>query len=267
MLNKNYINFYIKILISNKGIKIFLILYFFCIIYKEFINGGKNMIGIIASMEEELLFIKDNMKEKREEKKGVFNFIIGKINDNEIVLSKCLTGKVFMAMSAQNMIDNYDVDLIINIGVAGGLSGEIGDVVISKDSMQTDMDVTALGYDKCEIPDINKIHFKADETIIKISKKLKKFPFNIMYGRVLTADKFINNREECAFLKREYDGILTDMESASLGEVCYVNKIPYSIIRGISDKADDTSHKDFKKNLQKACDNAGKVTLEILKMM
>ena len=225
------------------------------------------MIGIISSMDEELLFIKNNMKEPREEKKGVFKFIIGTINDNEIILSKCLTGKVFMAMNAQSMINNYDIDLIINIGVAGGLSGEIGDVVISKDTMQTDMDVTALGYDKCEIPDINKIHFKADKNIIEISKNLKTFPFNIMYGRVLTADKFINNKEECEFLKREYDGMLTDMESASLGEVCYINKIPYSIIRGISDKADDTSHKDFKKNLQISCDNAGKVTLEILKMM
>ena len=225
------------------------------------------MIGIIAAMEEELSFIIDNMEEKKEEKKGKFIFTVGVIGKNKIVAVRCFTGKVYMAMTAQSMIENYDVDLIINIGVAGGLVGNIGDVVIATDTMQTDMDATPLGYDLCEIPDISKTYFKADKRVLEASKKIKKFPFNVMEGRILTADKFVNSLEDSKFLREKYNGALTDMESASLGEVCYVNKVNFSIIRAISDKADDTSDKDFKENLRIACDNCGEVALEVLKVM
>lgn len=62
------------------------------------------------------------------------------------------------------LADCYDVEAVINTGVAGSLRAEIniGDIVVSTDALQHDMDATGFGYEPAEIPLMGKKTFEAD---------------------------------------------------------------------------------------------------------
>ena len=95
------------------------------------------MIGIIASMEEELNYIKESMTDAQIKNIKGTEYVVGKLHGKDTVVVRCFTGKVYMALTAQKLIDNFDLDLIINCGVAGGLKDgmNIGDVVLASISV------------------------------------------------------------------------------------------------------------------------------------
>ena len=226
------------------------------------------MIGIIASMDEELYLIKKEMKDLKEKDIKGSRYFIGSIEDKKIAAVKCLTGKVAMACTAQKLIDNFEPELIINCGVSGGLKKgiEVGDVVLSTKTVQSDMDVTQLGYEVGCVPDIDVTYFEQDKRFNETAEKvMDDFDFGVYFGNILTADKFVSNKKDKEYLIKTFEGYCTDMEAASLAQVCYINNIPFAGIRGISDSADEGASTDFKENLRKASDNCAKLLLAVLK--
>lgn len=228
------------------------------------------MIGIIASMDEELYLIKKEMKDLKEEDIKGSIYFMGNIDDKKVVAVKCLTGKVAMACTAQKLIDNFAPNLLINCGVAGGLKTgiEVGDVVLSTKTVQSDMDVTQLGYEVGCVPDIDVTYFEQDRRFNEIAEGIKDdFDFGVYFGNILTADKFVSNNKDKEYLIKTFDGYCTDMETASLAQVCHINNISFAGIRGISDSADEGASTDFKENLRKASDNCAKLLIAVLKKM
>ena len=228
------------------------------------------MIGIIASMEEELNYIKESMEDVKIKNINNTDYVIGNLHGKDVVVVRCFTGKVYMALTAQKLIDNFDLDLIINCGVAGGLKDgmHIGDVVLATNAIQSDMDVRGLGYEIGQVPDIEIKDFKQYEKINETSKEfVQNYDFKVYFGNIMTADKFVSSKEDKEYLIEQFDGYCTDMETASLGEVCYVNKINFAGIRGISDSADEGANTDFRENLKKASDNCAILLCDIIKVM
>lgn len=228
------------------------------------------MIGIIASMDEELEFIKKNMVNTKIKKITNSEYFIGSVGSNDVVLVKCYTGKVHMALTAQKLIDNFDVDILINCGVAGGLMDgiKVGDVVFAENTLQTDMDVTMLGYEEGVIPDIDKKYFTQAEYINDKARKFADgYDFDVFFGNILTADKFVSNKKDKEYLIENFNGYCTDMETAALAQVCYVNGIDFAGIRGISDGADEGAKSDFRENLKKASDNCARTLLDVIKSL
>ena len=82
-------------------------------------------IGVIGAMQMEVDDLKAQMTDTQTEVYSGVEFVEGKIGDQYVVAAKCGIGKVFAAICAEAMILKYDVDMIVNIGVA------IGDVSIS----------------------------------------------------------------------------------------------------------------------------------------
>ncbi len=228
------------------------------------------MIGIIASMEEELNYIKESMTDAQIKNIKGTEYVVGKLHGKDTVVVRCFTGKVYMALTAQKLIDNFDLDLIINCGVAGGLKDgmNIGDVVLATNAIQTDMDASGLGYEIGQVPDIEIKNFEQFEKLNETAKEFtKNYDFNVYFGNIMTADKFVSSKEDKEYLIKTFDGYCTDMETASLGEVCYVNKINFAGIRGISDSADEGANTDFRENLRKASDNCAILLCDIIKAM
>jgi len=228
------------------------------------------MIAVIASMDEELYLIKKEMKNMETKEIGNSTYFIGDIGNKKVAVVKCFTGKVHMALTAQKLIDNFDVSLVINCGVAGGLTEgiEVGDVVIGTKAVQSDMDVTMLGYDLGCVPDIDITYFIQDGEFNDAAKKiLGNYDFNIHFGNILTADKFVSSEKDKNYLIDTFNGYCTDMETASMAQVCYVNNIPFAGIRGISDSANEGANTDFKENLRKASDNCAMYLIDILKAL
>ena len=107
-------------------------------------------IGIIVAVPEEQEAIEKIIKKIDEKIIYDLRFIEGKIQDKNCILVKCGVGKVNAARTTQLLIDKYNPDCIINVGVAGALNPmlEIGDIVIGESLVQHDFDITAFGHEK-----------------------------------------------------------------------------------------------------------------------
>lgn len=209
-----------------------------------------NYIGIIGAMEEEVNTLKEHMEEVVITKKASMEFYKGKLSGKNIVVVRSGIGKVNAAVCTQILIDDYHVDAIINTGVAGSLKNEIniGDIVLSKDTLQHDMDATGFGYELGVIPRMETSTFAGDSHMINIAKQVCEEvnpDISVYIGRVVSGDQFISEHKRKEKLEKIFGGYCTEMEGGAIGQTAYLNHIPFLIIRAISDKADNSANMDY----------------------
>ena len=210
--------------------------------------------GIIGAMDHEIDTLVKDLQDKKEENKYGLTFYLGKLKKYEVVIVKCGIGKVNAGRTCQILISEYSPKFIINTGIAGGLSQQlkIGDIVISKDLIQHDFDVTFLGYAKGYMctGDNNKepTKYLADKELSeKIKNVLEKIGEGrtVFTGRVLTGDQFISSKEKREELVKEFDGFCCEMEGAAVAQVAQLNKVPFTVVRVISDLPSGKGPEDY----------------------
>ena len=207
-------------------------------------------IGIIGAMELEVTELKAKMNTTNVVKKAGMEFFEGTLNNANVVIVRSGIGKVNAALCVQILADVFQVTHIINTGVAGSLNAklDIGDILVSKDALHHDMDVTIFGYQLGEVPQMGFREFSADETLISLAMEScrKVNPdINVMEGRVVSGDQFISSKEVKDHLINDFQGDCAEMEGAAIAHGAYLNQIPFVIIRAISDKADDSAEMDY----------------------
>ena len=218
-------------------------------------------IGIIGAMKPEVDTLKENMLVTRQETKGEMEFFEGKVGTMNAVVVQCGMGKVNAAICAQILKDDFYVTHIINTGVAGSLNENlnIGDFVVSVDAVQHDFTVEAIGFRKGEIPYTGQVAFAADEGLRQKAVQALKIALpqvRAVEGRVCSGDQFISSQEVKDRIVAEFNGDCAEMEGAAIAHVCYLNKIPFVILRAISDKADDSSPMSFEEFTNLAAKNS-----------
>lgn len=225
-------------------------------------------IGIIGAMDEEISSIKEEMDVISTRNIIGLDFFMGKMCGNNVVLVRSGIGKVNAAICAQVLIDMYAVDYIINVGVAGGISKEleIGDIVISDDCVQHDFDTSIFGDPIGFISRMNVSFFKADDELIKIAKEAgeKVVESTVVVGRIASGDQFISSGEKKSFIWNEFKASCAEMEGAAVAHACYLNKIPFVIIRSISDKAENSSEHDYEKFFRESAKIAAKIVMDMI---
>lgn len=210
----------------------------------------KKMIGIIGAMEEEVARLKEQMEEVEVKTKASMDFYRGRLMGKEVVVVRSGIGKVNAGICTQILVDEYGIGAVINTGIAGSLRAEIdiGDIVLSTDALQHDMEATAFGYPVGQIPRMDTLSFAADETLRETAKDACERvnpDIHVHQGRVVSGDQFISDKEKKNWLIENFDGYCTEMEGAAIAQAAYLNDIPFLIIRAISDKADDSAHEDY----------------------
>lgn len=208
------------------------------------------IIGIIGAMDEEVAKLKECIEDVEIKTFASMEFYKGRISEKEIVIVRSGIGKVNAAVCAQILVDQYHVSAIINTGIAGSLNADIniGDIVLSKNALQHDVDAVAFGYDLAVIPRMETSIFDGDENLIKIAKEVckeKLNDINVFVGRVVSGDQFISEKAKKEWLIENFNADCTEMEGAAIAQTAYLNHIPFLIIRAISDKADDSAHMDY----------------------
>ena len=193
-------------------------------------------------------------------------FYCGKVNNKEVVVVRSGIGKVNAAVCSQILVDKFGVDAIVNTGIAGSLRAEIniGDIVLSSDSVQHDMDATGFGYVPGQIPRMDTFAFPADERLLNLARECcsRVNPdIQTFVGRVVSGDQFISDKKKKQWLIDKFDGSCTEMEGAAIAQVCYLNHIGCLIIRAISDKADDSANMDYQEFEAKAIEHSVKLLL------
>lgn len=207
-------------------------------------------VGIIGAMELEVEQLKSQMELERVVTKASMDFCVGRLNGVDVVIVRCGIGKVNAALCAQILADVFEVSHIINTGVAGSLNADlnIGDILVSKDALHHDIDVTIFGYQLGEVPQVGFREFKADQTMIDAAVTACREvnpDLQARVGRVVSGDQFISSKEVKQRLITEFQGDCAEMEGASIAHGAYLNDIPFVIIRAISDKADDSAEMDY----------------------
>lgn len=227
----------------------------------------KYSIGIIAAMDSEIAAIKDAMLDKTVETVSGIEFVKGILQGKNAVVAKCGIGKVFAAVCAQTMILKYAPELVLNTGVGGTLTDKlnIGDIAVAADVVQHDMDTSPLGDPVGLVSGINVVYFPADEVAVKlISDSARELGINSEKGTVASGDQFIASREQKERIKSSFNAIACEMEGAAIGHVCYINKVPFAVIRAISDSADDSSHMDYGEFLKLAAERSFNVVMKFI---
>lgn len=195
-------------------------------------------IGVIGAMQMEVDNLKEAMEDVRTDVYSGVTYVSGTIDGREIVAAVCGIGKVFAAICAEAMILKFDVDYVINIGVAGTLCKELGvmDVAVADQVVQHDMNTSALGDPIGLLSGLNQIFLPSDEKMRKLlCECLQERGIRYRVGTIATGDLFLHKPTQKALLHERFGAIAGEMEGGSIGHVCYVNQVPFAILRSISD--------------------------------
>ncbi len=221
-------------------------------------------------MEIEVESLKKEMTVSRTLTKANMEFNEGKLGNTDVVVVKSGICKVNAALCVQILVDDFKVTHVINTGAAGSLDAkiDIGDFVVSTDVVYHDVDATVFGYKKGEIPQTGRLEFLADKWMIENIKKAAAtagITGKLWDGRVCSGDQFISESYVKDGIKAEFDGLCCEMEGAGIAQACFLNNIPFVILRAISDKADGSDIMDYPEFEKKAAADCAALTESFIK--
>lgn len=225
-------------------------------------------IGIIGAMEPEVEALIAALDNAVSETVSGITFHIGKIGERTVAIAKCGIGKVFAALCAQTMIIKYSPELIVNTGVGGALRSGIttGDIVVAESLCQHDMDTSAIGDPVGLVSGINVIYFESDKRAADILLGAAEFLGLRAYsGRIASGDKFIASVCDKARIISTFSADACEMEGCAVAQVAFVNRIPFAVVRAISDSADGEATMDYPTFLPIAARNSTNLTLALIK--
>ena len=186
-------------------------------------------IGLIVALSKELTLFANMITDFSEQTFGGNRFLCGKYADKDIVATVSGMGKVNAALSAAFLINHFKVDMILNIGVSGGLDStlNIGDFVLGEDIVYHDV-WSGEGYPYGQVQDMPLYYHSASDLAEKCPPYRR--------GLLCCGDKFITSETELNAIKASFPKALAvDMESAAIAQTCYIQQIPFLCVRQISD--------------------------------
>ena len=228
-------------------------------------------LGIIGAMACEVEALKGKMEQVTVGNHAGSEYFEGTLEGLPAVVVQCGVGKVNAAMCAQILCSVYGVTHLVNTGIAGSLCADldIGDLVVSKDAMYHDFEVTAFGYPHGKVPGMDVIAFPADETLMGYAFAAADSvnPGHAKIGRVASGDQFICEKNQKNKIIEVTQALCTEMEGAAIAQTAYRNGIPFVILRAISDKADDSAEMDYPTFERIAAHRCAEITGKLAKQL
>lgn len=215
-------------------------------------------VALIAAMDEEVAALRQKLHAEQEAATPFAHLPIyrGKLHDLEAVVVRCGIGKVNAALATQYTIDQFNPQVILTSGVAGGISPQvsIGDIVVATGAQQHDFDARSFGYARGVIPRLQESLFPADARLAELAAAAAAEQLGahrVHKGLVVSGDLFVGSREQREEILRFFPAALcADMEAAAIAHVAALNRVPYLIVQAISDEADEQASKAFYQTLE-----------------
>lgn len=228
-------------------------------------------VAIIGAMEEEVVILRDQMKDITITNVAGCEFTEGELAGVHVILSKSGIGKVNAAMSTSLLMQIFKPTYVLNTGSAGGFNPalKVGDLVISTEIRHHDVDVTIFDYEYGQVPGLPPA-FLADEKLISIAETAANNIKGIqaVKGLIATGDSFMNDPERVAFVRRKFPQLhAVEMEAAAIAQVSHQFGIPFLIIRALSDIAGKESNVSFEQFLDTAAKHSAVLIVNILKAL
>ena len=227
------------------------------------------IIGIIGAMEEEVAVLKQSMEIEEAVSYASMDFCKGKLCGKDVVIVRSGIGKVNAGICAQILVDKFNVDMLINTGIAGSLDAQIdiGDMVISTDCVEHDVDASIFGDPVGQVPRMDTFSFPADATLVEkaVAANEEANPdIKTFTGRIVSGDQFVSSSEVKDKLVTLFQAKCTEMEGAAIAHAAYLNKVSCVIIRAISDKADNSATMDYPTFEKKAIEHSVRLMQNLL---
>ena len=227
-------------------------------------------IGIVVAMAEERDAIQNLMEDIEIKESSGLRFIIGKIQNRNVILVTCGVGKVNAARTTQVLINKFDISCIMNIGVAGAIQLflDIGDVVIAKHVVQHDFDITAFGHSKGYITGVGDKIICDRGLIDEFEEVIKSIPersYKIKVGIVATGDIFCTEPWMKEKINGKFNADVVDMECGAIAQVSYLENKPFIAIKTISDVPNNDNARTFDENLRLASKRCANILSEYLR--
>lgn len=220
------------------------------------------MIGIIIAMESEL---KPYLEFPHSiEQTGSKFFYRLQIGNKPIVIVLSGIGKVNASYAATLLIHQYKPKIIISTGVSGGLSPlNVLDLVAATKTCQHDVDTSALGDPVGMVSTVNKIYFETDK---ELTDKFSALP-NVKQGILACGDSFIADKKIAKNIIENFNAIACDMESGAIGQICCIEKVPYAVIRCITDGAGENAGLSYNLVVERASVLLAKSVIDVIKKL
>ena len=228
------------------------------------------MYGIVSPMSEEGKTLINHLEEHQTVVIAHKTFHIGYIGHENIVVVEVGIGKVAAAMSTTLLLTNFKVDSIINAGSAGSLNRDlhIHDVVVAKELVYGDADATVFGYSMGQIPQ-QPSRFPTDKRLSEnIYKSLANQKVRRSRGLIVTADSFLGKKAIRKNIVHNFpDGLVSDMEGAAVAQVAHHFKVPFTVLRVISDEATDGAGTIFDEVIDQIGDEVGEILINYFEIL
>ena len=249
-------------------------------------------IAIVSAMHQELAALLRRMPDEAPLLRAGRKFWIGHLDGHDVVAVLSGVGKVAAATTATLLAGELGVERAIFTGTAGGVHerARVGDVVVADALLQHDMDASPL-FPRHEIPFYGTDRFATDaamsvalavaaRAVLEAAAQrgdgephdgldaalLGSFGIGtpqVHTGLVLSGDRFVASATESAELRRRLpEALAVEMEGAALAQVCFDFKLPFAVVRTVSDRADDSAHVDFMRFVDSV---ASRYTVEIVR--
>lgn len=228
-------------------------------------------IGIIGAMEPEIAILRDQIANRKDSIIAGCEFFEGQLAGHDVILTRSGIGKVAASVATTLLLEKFQPDAVINTGSAGGFDPElhVGDVVISSDVAHHDVDVTAFGYQPGQLPQ-QPATFPSDKHLIEVTEQVmgQFSDLQSRVGLICTGDQFMCDPERIAQLRIMFPAMkAVEMEAAAVAQVCHQFKIPFVVIRSLSDIAGTESPTSFDAYLEIAAKNSSAMIVAMLKAL
>lgn len=228
-------------------------------------------LGIIGAMTMEVETLVSSMENAVSKEIAGSTFYEGTLEGLPAVIVQCGVGKVNAALCAQILCTAFGVTHLVNTGIAGSLCAQldIGDLVVSRDAMHHDFDCVHFGYPYGQVPGMDTVAFPADESLMAYAFSAAEAVHlgHTKIGRVASGDQFIADQSKKDFIIEKTQALCTEMEGAAIAQTAYRNKVPFVIIRAISDKADNSAEMDYPTFETLSAHRCAQVTSRMAKML
>ncbi|NIY83576.1 5'-methylthioadenosine/S-adenosylhomocysteine nucleosidase [Vibrio hepatarius] len=228
-------------------------------------------IGIIGAMEQEVSILKQAIENCQTVTKAGCTFFSGQLNGVDVVLLQSGIGKVAAAIGTTILLDEYQPDVVINTGSAGGFDSSLnlGDVVISTEVRHHDADVTAFGYEMGQMAQ-QPAAFLADEKLMNVAEQAleQMDDKHAVRGLICTGDAFVCTAERQAFIRTHFPSVIAvEMEASAIAQTCHQFNVPFVVVRAISDVADKESPMSFEEFLPLAAQSSSEMVFKMVELL
>ncbi|AYC29698.1 5'-methylthioadenosine/S-adenosylhomocysteine nucleosidase [Paenisporosarcina cavernae] len=226
-------------------------------------------IAVIGAMEQEVELLRHAIEQPTEKTIANCEFTSGYYEGKEVILLKSGIGKVNAAMSTTLLLHEFQPDVVINTGSAGGFDAalDVGSIVISEDVRHHDVDVTAFGYAMGQVPGLPE-GFSSDASLMDLAEAAVKKIGKHSYGRglIITGDSFMHDTDRVESVRGHFPlAKASEMEAAAVAQVCHQFETPFVVIRALSDIAGKESSISFDEFLPIAAKHSTEIVLEVIR--